>query len=69
MTGASVPRLAGAGDHREAARAAPLDGRPAPPAASPATAFYDSSGELVFTHQGVYEDQKQLAADIDRYAR
>lgn len=39
------------------------------PAAFPATAFYDSSGELVFTHQGVYPDQKTLAADIDRYAR
>lgn len=35
----------------------------------PATAFYDSSGELVYTRQGVYPDQEALAADIDRYAR
>ncbi len=34
----------------------------------PATAFYDSSGELVFTHQGVYSDKAALAADIERYA-
>ncbi|HZA57641.1 MAG TPA: TlpA disulfide reductase family protein [Solirubrobacterales bacterium] len=34
----------------------------------PATAFYDSSGKLVYTHQGVYEDEAALAADIDRYA-
>jgi hypothetical protein len=59
----------------EAARAAPgtvvpgAAGRSSsPPAAFPATAFYDSSGELAFTHQGVYEHQEQLAADIDRYA-
>jgi len=41
----------------------------AAPAAFPATSYYDSSGELVFTHQGVYADEGQLAADIDRYAR
>ncbi|MGZ5309433.1 MAG: TlpA family protein disulfide reductase [Solirubrobacterales bacterium] len=35
----------------------------------PATAFYDRSGELVFTHQGQYADEAELAADIDRYAR
>jgi len=35
----------------------------------PATAFYDASGELVFTHQGVYTDEAALAADIARYAR
>lgn len=34
----------------------------------PATAFYDSSGELVYTHQGVYADEAALAADIERYA-
>lgn len=34
----------------------------------PATAFYDSSGELVYTRQGVYADEADLAADIDRYA-
>ena len=39
------------------------------PAAFPATAYYDSSGELAFTHQGVYPDEGELAADIDRYAR
>jgi thiol-disulfide isomerase/thioredoxin len=35
----------------------------------PATAFYDSSGELVYTRQGVYADEAALAADIDRYAK
>jgi cytochrome c biogenesis protein CcmG, thiol:disulfide interchange protein DsbE len=35
----------------------------------PATAFYDSSGERVFTHQGTYADEDALAADIDRYAK
>jgi cytochrome c biogenesis protein CcmG, thiol:disulfide interchange protein DsbE len=35
----------------------------------PATAFYDSSGELVYTHQGVYTDEAALAADIERYAK
>jgi cytochrome c biogenesis protein CcmG/thiol:disulfide interchange protein DsbE len=34
----------------------------------PATAFYDSAGELVFTRQGQYRDEAQLAAEIDRYA-
>lgn len=37
--------------------------------AFPATAFYDRSGELVYTKQGQYEDEDGLAADIDRYAR
>lgn len=37
--------------------------------AFPATAFYDSSGKLVYTKQGQYEDEAQLAADIERYAR
>jgi cytochrome c biogenesis protein CcmG, thiol:disulfide interchange protein DsbE len=35
----------------------------------PATAFYDSSGELVHTLQGFYKDEAALAADIDRYAK
>lgn len=35
----------------------------------PATAFYDSSGELVYTRQGTYPDEDALAADIDRYAK
>ena len=37
--------------------------------AFPATAFYDSKGELAYVHQGGYPDEKKLAADIDRYAR
>jgi cytochrome c biogenesis protein CcmG/thiol:disulfide interchange protein DsbE len=36
--------------------------------AFPATAFYDASGELVYTKQGQYSDEADLAADIDRYA-
>jgi cytochrome c biogenesis protein CcmG/thiol:disulfide interchange protein DsbE len=35
----------------------------------PATAFYDSSGELVYTRQGQYRDEAQLAAEIERYAK
>jgi thiol-disulfide isomerase/thioredoxin len=35
----------------------------------PATAFYDSSGELVYGQQGVYSDEAALAADIERYAK
>ena len=34
----------------------------------PNTLFYDSSGELVYTHQGPYEDEASLAADIEKYA-
>ena len=37
--------------------------------AFPSTAFYGSSGELEFVHQGPYTTEKQLAEDIDRYAR
>lgn len=40
-----------------------------PPQAFPATAFYDSAGELVFTHNGLYTSEQDLAADIDRYAK
>jgi thiol-disulfide isomerase/thioredoxin len=40
-----------------------------PTQAFPATAFYDRSGELVFTHPGIYQDEQDLAADVDRYAR
>jgi cytochrome c biogenesis protein CcmG, thiol:disulfide interchange protein DsbE len=39
------------------------------PANFPATAFYDSQGELVYTRQGGYRSEEDLAADIDRYAR
>jgi thiol-disulfide isomerase/thioredoxin len=34
----------------------------------PTTAFYDAGGELVFTHQGAYRSEADLAADIERYA-
>jgi cytochrome c biogenesis protein CcmG/thiol:disulfide interchange protein DsbE len=34
----------------------------------PKTAFYDSSGERVFVHQGPYTSVDQLEADIKRYA-
>ena len=37
--------------------------------AFPSTAFYDSKGELAYVHQGPYTSEKQLAEDIDRYAR
>jgi cytochrome c biogenesis protein CcmG, thiol:disulfide interchange protein DsbE len=39
------------------------------PANFPATAFYDSGGERVYTRQGVYSDEAALAADVQRYAR
>jgi cytochrome c biogenesis protein CcmG/thiol:disulfide interchange protein DsbE len=35
----------------------------------PATAFYDSDGELVHVRRGAYGDQAELEADIERYAR
>jgi cytochrome c biogenesis protein CcmG, thiol:disulfide interchange protein DsbE len=35
----------------------------------PATAFYDSEGELVHVRRGVYGDEAELEADIERYAR
>ena len=34
----------------------------------PNTLFFDRNGELVYTHQGVYEDQAALEADIRKYA-
>lgn len=37
--------------------------------AFPATAFYDSDGELAYVKQGVYQTEADLAADIERYAR
>jgi len=37
--------------------------------ATPATAFYDARGKLVYTHQGAYQDESKLARDIRRYAR
>jgi cytochrome c biogenesis protein CcmG/thiol:disulfide interchange protein DsbE len=39
------------------------------PVAFPATAFYDRSGELAYTHQGVYAEEQDLVADIERYAK
>jgi thiol-disulfide isomerase/thioredoxin len=39
------------------------------PVGYPATAFYDSSGELAYVHQGPYEDEADLAAEIKRYAQ
>jgi cytochrome c biogenesis protein CcmG, thiol:disulfide interchange protein DsbE len=38
------------------------------PANFPATAFYDSKGELVYTRQGGYQSEEDLVADIERYA-
>jgi cytochrome c biogenesis protein CcmG, thiol:disulfide interchange protein DsbE len=35
----------------------------------PATAFYDSQGELAFVHQGGYATERTLAEDVARYAR
>lgn len=34
----------------------------------PNTLFYDRGGELIYTHQGPYEDEAALAADIEKYA-
>jgi cytochrome c biogenesis protein CcmG/thiol:disulfide interchange protein DsbE len=34
---------------------------------APTTGFYDSRGELVFTHLGAYADEAQLDAEIRRY--
>jgi cytochrome c biogenesis protein CcmG/thiol:disulfide interchange protein DsbE len=38
------------------------------PVGVPNTAFYDRGGELVYVHQGPYEDEGDLAAEIKRYA-
>jgi thiol-disulfide isomerase/thioredoxin len=35
----------------------------------PATVFIDSNGERVFVHRGAYASEKDLTADIERYAR
>jgi cytochrome c biogenesis protein CcmG/thiol:disulfide interchange protein DsbE len=35
----------------------------------PATAFYDSKGELVHVRRGGYGSEHELASDIERYAR
>jgi cytochrome c biogenesis protein CcmG, thiol:disulfide interchange protein DsbE len=35
----------------------------------PATVFYDRTGKVVYTHQGQYQTEAELASDIQRYAR
>jgi cytochrome c biogenesis protein CcmG, thiol:disulfide interchange protein DsbE len=35
----------------------------------PATAFYDSEGEIAYVRRGGYASEDELAADIERYAR
>ncbi len=37
--------------------------------AFPTTAFYDSRGRLATVKQGVYASERELVADIERYAR
>ena len=39
-----------------------------PPQAFPTTTFYDRSGKQVFSHPGVYANEQELIADINRYA-
>ena len=39
-----------------------------PPQAFPTTTFYDRSGKQVFSHPGVYADEQDLVADVNRYA-
>ena len=36
---------------------------------SPMTAYYDRRGRLAYLHQGGYQSESKLAADIRRYAR
>jgi thiol-disulfide isomerase/thioredoxin len=37
--------------------------------ATPVTAFYDSKGELAYVKQGEYRTERDLARDVERYAR
>jgi cytochrome c biogenesis protein CcmG, thiol:disulfide interchange protein DsbE len=39
-----------------------------PPQAFPTTTFYDRSGKQVFSHPGVYANEQDLVADVNRYA-
>ena len=39
-----------------------------PPQAFPTTTFYDRSGKQVFTHPGVYANEADLVADVNKYA-
>jgi cytochrome c biogenesis protein CcmG, thiol:disulfide interchange protein DsbE len=34
----------------------------------PATVFYDRSGNVVYTHQGQYQSEDQLAADLQKWS-
>lgn len=34
----------------------------------PSTIFYDAAGEIAYVHRGGYQDEADLAADIERYA-
>ena len=36
---------------------------------TPATVFYDSDGEIAYVHRGGYQEEADLVADIERYAR
>ena len=35
----------------------------------PATIFFDAEGERVYVHRGGYQDESDLVADIEKYAR
>jgi thiol-disulfide isomerase/thioredoxin len=39
-----------------------------PPQAFPTTTFYDRSGDKVFTHPGVYQNEGDLIADVNKYS-
>jgi cytochrome c biogenesis protein CcmG/thiol:disulfide interchange protein DsbE len=39
-----------------------------PPQAFPTTTFYDRTGKQVFNHPGVYPHERDLVADVNRYA-
>ncbi len=39
-----------------------------PPQAFPTTTYYDGSGKQVFTHPGVYANEADLVADVNKYA-
>ena len=39
-----------------------------PPQAFPTTTYYDRSGKQVFTHPGVYPNEADLVADVNKYA-
>jgi cytochrome c biogenesis protein CcmG, thiol:disulfide interchange protein DsbE len=39
-----------------------------PSQAFPTTSFYDRSGKLVLTHPGVYQDESDLVADVNKWS-